>query len=32
MNSDHPHKRLLILVGSPRRDGNSAALGAAALR
>lgn len=32
MNSDHPIKRLLILVGSPRRDGNSAALGAAALR
>ena len=32
MNSDHPTKRLLILVGSPRRDGNSAALGAAALR
>ncbi|KGD92211.1 NAD(P)H dehydrogenase [Achromobacter sp. RTa] len=32
MNSHHPEKRLLILVGSPRRDGNSAALGAAALR
>lgn len=32
MNSNHPAKRLLILVGSPRRDGNSAALGAAALR
>lgn len=32
MNSHHPEKRLLILVGSPRRDGNSAALGAAAQR
>ncbi|CAB3921564.1 flavodoxin family protein [Achromobacter anxifer] len=32
MNSYHPKKRLLILVGSPRRDGNSAALGAAAQR
>ena len=26
MNSDHSNKRLLILVGSPRRDGNSALL------
>lgn len=26
MNSDHSEKRLLILVGSPRRDGNSALL------
>ncbi|MNI38150.1 putative NAD(P)H-dependent FMN-containing oxidoreductase YwqN [compost metagenome] len=32
MNSNHPTQRLLILVGSPRRDGNSAALGAAAQR
>lgn len=32
MNSHHPEKRLVVLVGSPRRDGNSAALGAAALR
>ncbi|EGP44479.1 flavodoxin family protein [Achromobacter insuavis] len=32
MNSDHRQKRLLILAGSPRRDGNSAALGAAAQR
>ncbi|MGE8688723.1 MAG: flavodoxin family protein [Achromobacter sp.] len=32
MNSHHLRKHLLILVGSPRRDGNSAALGAAALR
>lgn len=32
MNSDHQSKRLLILVGSPRRDGNSAALAAAAQR
>jgi len=32
MNSDHQPKRLLILVGSPRRDGNSAALGEAARR
>lgn len=26
MNSIHPLKRLLVLVGSPRRDGNSAAM------
>lgn len=32
MNSNHPTQRLLILIGSPRRDGNSAALGAAAQR
>ena len=32
MNSHQAAKNLLILVGSPRRDGNSAALGAAALR
>lgn len=32
MNSHQAEKSLLILVGSPRRDGNSAALGAAALR
>ncbi|MGE6917771.1 flavodoxin family protein [Achromobacter kerstersii] len=32
MNSHHQSKRLLILVGSPRKDGNSAALGAAAQR
>lgn len=32
MNSHQAEKNLLILVGSPRRDGNSAALGAAALR
>ena len=25
MNSDHQSNKLLILVGSPRRDGNSAA-------
>ena len=31
MNSNHQLK-LLILAGSPRRDGNSAALGAAAQR
>lgn len=30
MNSTHQAKRLLILVGSPRRDGNSAALAASA--
>ena len=30
MNSDHQSNRLLILVGSPRRDGNSAALAEAA--
>lgn len=32
MNSSQQPKRLLILVGSPRRDGNSAALGEAARR
>lgn len=32
MNSHQAETSLLILVGSPRRDGNSAALGAAALR
>ncbi len=32
MNSTQHAKRLLILVGSPRRDGNSAALGEAARR
>lgn len=32
MNSDHQSNRLLILVGSPRRDGNSAALAEAARR
>mgnify|MGYP000101647927 CR=1 FL=1 len=32
MNSSQQSKRLLILVGSPRRDGNSAALGEAARR
>ncbi|SIT32994.1 flavodoxin family protein [Achromobacter sp. MFA1 R4] len=32
MNSNQQSNRLLILVGSPRRDGNSAALGKAALR
>lgn len=32
MNSTHQKNSLLILVGSPRRDGNSAALGAAAQR
>ena len=32
MNSNHQEKRLLILVGSPRRNGNSAALAAAAQR
>lgn len=30
MNSDQHRRRLLILVGSPRRDGNSAALAEAA--
>ena len=30
MNSDHQSNKLLILVGSPRRDGNSAALAEAA--
>ncbi|WP_313619655.1 NAD(P)H-dependent oxidoreductase [Achromobacter sp.] len=30
MNSNHQGRKLLILVGSPRRDGNSAALGEAA--
>lgn len=32
MNSNHHKHKLLILVGSPRRDGNSAALAAAAQR
>ncbi|CAB3917967.1 flavodoxin family protein [Achromobacter piechaudii] len=32
MNQNHSSQHLLILVGSPRRDGNSAALGAAAQR
>ena len=31
MNSGHHTQRLLVLVGSPRRDGNSAALAVAAL-
>ncbi len=26
MNSSHQSKRLIVLVGSPRRDGNSATL------
>ena len=30
MNSDHQSNKLLILVGSPRHDGNSAALAEAA--
>lgn len=30
MNSNHPKQRLLILVGGPRRNGNSAALAHAA--